>query len=223
MEDMHIHLKDGIYDNCIFKDYINKCIQIGLKKVVFLDHGNRISTKHKAVLCSKESIDKFYDTINSYCNKNLEIISGIEIDYSANLNFRKETEKILDYGKFSWIVGAIHSLKFDSLEGYLRAVIDMLNNYKINAIAHLKLDDTYKDYEQLIISILELCYIKNIYLEINTSDRSRWKDDQLYFMLNLMNKYKINYVFSSDAHRPEDIGHLIEETMEKVKKWQKKK
>ena len=42
----------------------------------------------------------------------IKVIKGIEIDYSHDLNFRKETFDILNYGNFEWIVGAIHSMKF---------------------------------------------------------------------------------------------------------------
>jgi histidinol phosphatase-like PHP family hydrolase len=223
MEDMHIHLKDGIKSQEIFNQYINKCIEMKLKRVVFLDHGNRISSKHIAVLSSKEIIDLFINIIDNFNQSNkaidLKVIKGIEIDYSTDVDFRKETAKLLSYGNFEWVVGAIHSMKFDTLGGYLEAVIDMLNNYKINAIAHLKLDDTYKEYEQLLIDILEICLKRNVYIEINTSDRSRWNDDQLNYMLGLINKYKVGYVFSSDAHQIDEIGYQIEDTMEKVKKW----
>jgi len=227
MEDMHIHLKEGINSQKIFDKYIEKCILMNLKRVVFLDHGNRISPKHSSLLSLKENIDKFNNKIDSFNQSEksniLQVIKGIEIDYSPNLYFREETKKILGYGNFEWIVGAIHSLKFNSLDEYLMTIIDMINNYNINVIAHLKLDDSYKEYENLLIVILTLCVDKNISIEINTSDRSRWSDEQLFYMLELMNKHKVNYVFSSDAHRINEIGYMIEETKKKVNVWKTKK
>lgn len=224
MEDMHIHLKEGIKDKEVFKQYIKKCIEMKVKRVVFLDHGNRISQKHTPVLYSKKTIEEFNKMISNFDqNEKFSIIKGIEIDYSTDLNFRKQTFKILNYGNFEWIIGAIHSMKFETLQGYLESVIDMLKNYNINAVAHLKLDNTYKKYENLLIRILKLCFEKGVFIEINTSDRSRWTDEQLYYMLELMNKNKVNYVYSSDAHCSEEIGYMINETMEKVLKWNKNK
>lgn len=224
MEDMHIHLKEGIKDKKVFEQYIKKCIEMKVNRVVFLDHGNRISQKHTPVLYSKKTIEEFNKMISNFDqNDKFSIIKGIEIDYSTDSNFRKETLEILNYGNFEWIIGAIHSMKFETLQGYLESVIDMLKNYNINAIAHLKLDNTYKKYENLLIQILKLCFEKNVFIEINTSDRSRWTDEQLYYMLELMNKNKVNYVYSSDAHCPEEIGYMINETMEKVLKWKKNK
>ena len=225
MEDMHIHLKNGINNQDVFNQYIEKCIEMKITKAVFLDHGNRISPKHTAVLCSKEAIDIFNNRVYIFNDLNksrsLKILRGIEIDYSTDIDFRTETFKILDYGNFEWIIGAIHNMKFETLKGYLESVIDMLNNYTINAIAHLKLDDTYNQYEELLTKILKLCSSKNVFIEINTSDRSRWNDEQLNYMMNLINEYNVNYVFSSDAHKIDEIGYMIDETMKKVMKWKK--
>lgn len=225
MEDMHIHLKDAIYNQELFEKYVKKCIDCGLSKVVFLDHGNRISVKHKPVLSTQEAINEFNKKILDFrasdLSKKIEILKGIEIDYSNNLYFRKKTFDILNYGNFEWVVGAIHSMKFDNYEQYLKAIIDMLNNYDINVIAHIKKTDEYYQYNDLFMKILSICYKKNVLIEINTSDRSRWNEDQLYYMLKLMEEYNVNYVYSSDAHQYEDIGYMIKETKEKVERWKK--
>lgn len=225
MEDMHIHLKEAIYNQKLFDMYVKKCIDCGIKKAVFLDHGNRISDKHKPVLSTKEAIDQLDKKISEFRLSNLTnkitILKGIEIDYSNNNNFRNETFDIINYGKFDWVVGAIHSMKFDDYRKYLEAIIDMLNNYDINVIAHIRKTKQYDIYDNLFKEILNICSKKKILIEINTSDRSRWEDNQLYYMLEMMKKYNVNYVFSSDAHKIEDIGYMIEEVKEKVKKWEK--
>ena len=227
MEDMHIHLKEAIYDQKLFDQYLKKCIDNHIEKAVFLDHGNRISHKHKPVLYTKEAIDNFNNKILTYKNsdtsKKLIIVKGIEIDYSDNIDFRKETLNILEYGQFEWVVGAIHSMQFDNLGQYLKAILDMIDNYPINAIAHIKMDSDYKLYHDLFVKILNKCYEKKIFIEINTSDRSRWSDKQLYYMLELMEEYKVNFVYSSDAHNANNVGYMIKETLEKVKKWKTRK
>lgn len=225
MEDMHIHLKGAIYSQELFDIYVEKCIACGIKKAVFLDHGNRISNKHKPVLSTKEAIDQLDKKVSEFRKSDLaskiEILKGIEIDYSDDLDFRNETFDILNYGKFDWIVGAIHSMSFDDYGNYLRTIIDMLNSYDINVIAHIKKTSQCNMYDDLFKEILDICNKKNVLIEINTSDRSRWDDDQLYYMLEIMKKYNVNYVYSSDAHKFEEIGHMIKETEEMVKRWQK--
>lgn len=227
MEDMHIHLKSAIYDRELFNKYVRRCIECGLTKVVFLDHGNRISSKHIPVLFTQNSINSFNERISEFRKSNMaekiKVIKGIEIDYSQDLNFRKETFDILNYGNFEWIVGAIHSMKFENYKQYLEAIIDMLNSYRINVIAHIKKSDDYYKYTNMFVEILSICHEKNILIEINTSERSRWEENQLYYMLELMEKYKVGYVYSSDAHRYEDVGYMIKETEDMVRKWKKKR
>ena len=224
---MHIHLKEAIYNQELFDMYVRKCIDCGIKKAVFLDHGNRISDKHKPILSTKEAIDQLDKKIFEFRSSNLaskiKILKGIEIDYSNDLTFRNETFNILNYGKFDWIVGAIHSMKFVDYGKYLETIIDMLNNYDINAIAHIKKTNQYNMYDNLFGEILDICNKKKILIEINTSDRSRWDDNQLCYMLKMMKKYNVNYIYSSDAHKLEDIGYMIENTEEKVQKWEKKR
>ena len=224
---MHIHLKDAIYNQELFDLYVKKCIDCGIDSAVFLDHGNRISAKHKPVLCNKNSIDQFNEKIINFrksdLSKKLMILRGIEIDYSNNLDFREDTFRILNYGKFEWVIGAIHSMVFDNYGQYLVTIIDMLNNYKIKVIAHIKKTDDYVKYDNLFREILNLCSLKNVIIEINTSDRSRWSKAQLYYMLDLMNEYNVKYVFASDAHKWEDIGYMIAETEEMVDQWKRKK
>ena len=61
---MHIHLKSGVTEISIMKKYIEKCRELGINKVLFLDHGNRISPKHTPVLNNSKVIDKFFENIN---------------------------------------------------------------------------------------------------------------------------------------------------------------
>ena len=225
MTDMHIHIKNGIYVQKIFDDYVKKCIDMDLKKVVFLDHGNRVSTKHREVLSSKESILAFDQMINKFRREssNLTILKGIEIDYSNDINFRRKTLEILNLGKFEWVVGAIHSLKFNNTSDYLNAVIDMINNYKIHCVAHIKLEEDYHLYMDLLKYICKLCSSKNIFIEINTSDRSIWTDEQMIDMINLFDEFNVQTCFSSDAHCVDEIGYKIKETKRKILQWQKEK
>ncbi len=226
MEDMHIHLKNAIFSQEEFNGYVNKCKDCNLDRVVFLDHSNRISPKHKPVLNNPYAIDQLGEKINNYrlINKeDIDILKGIEIDYSKDLIFRDETYKILDYGNFEWVAGAIHSMKFEDETDYFRCILDLLDNYKINAVAHMRLKEDYKLYLNIIKDVLRKCYKNDVALEINTSDRSRWNDEQLYFMLGLMEQYDVGYVFGSDAHKVDDIGYMINEVDQKVREWKKKR
>ena len=60
---MHMHLKKGVTDISIMQKYVEKCKEMKLSRVLFLDHGNRMSPKHTPVLNEPQVIDKFFENI----------------------------------------------------------------------------------------------------------------------------------------------------------------
>jgi len=224
MEDMHIHIRDGINNLEELKKFIERGISKKIKKFLLVEHGNRISEKHIGYLTSNKQIDDFKDSITKIQNiyKDIKILKGIEIDYSIEPSFRKDTLNILKYGDFDLVIGSIHSYQFTDGLDYFKYIIDMINNYPIDIIGHIILRDNWEEYKDILKKIIILCSKKNIKIEINTSDRSRWNNEQLSFMLNEMNKYGVMYSFGSDAHSSEEVGYRIEETYERVLLYNKK-
>lgn len=219
MEDMHIHLKDGINNYDKMKEYINKCINMGINKVVFLDHGNRISPKHSAVIYDKEIINNFFSLIE--CAKreypDISINSGIEVDFSFDEDFREREIEIMNSG-FDYVLGSVHGMKELSKSEYYTANKLLIDVYPINVLAHLKLDDNYLNYSKQISEIVRKCALKNIKIEINTSDRSIWSLEQLKFMMNLIRKYNCEYTIGSDAHKVDEIGYNLEKIYSNLEK-----
>ncbi len=220
MEDMHIHLKLGVTDISIMKKYIEKCRELGINKVLFLDHGNRISTKHIPVLNKPQIIKSFFYNINIVKKENpdMEIKAGIETDFSYDEKFKeKEIKNITSY-PFDYVIGSVHGMEKSDYIDYLQANIDMLKTYPIDIIGHLKLRKEYQKYKDVIERIVKIATDKNVKFDINTSDRSRWNIQQLEYMLNLFKKYGTKYTIGSDAHCIEEIGYHIKEEYVKIDK-----
>lgn len=207
MEDMHIHLKKGITDYEIMKKYINRCIELEFEKVIFLDHGNRTSPKHKPVLNNDIVINKFFKLIKQARNefKNIKIYTGIEVDYSSDIEFRNNELKLMNKN-FDYILGSVHGIKTLTEEEYYKCNIDLIKTYPINILCHLRLYDNYLNYNSLINEIVEICGKKDIMIEINTSNRAIWNLNQLEYMLNLFRKYNVKYTIGSDSHKVEELG-----------------
>ncbi|MDD6387796.1 MAG: PHP domain-containing protein [Bacilli bacterium] len=207
MEDMHIHLKKGVNDYEIMKEYINRCIELGLKKVIFLDHGNRTTPNHKSVLNNDEVISKFLELVELARSKykNINIYTGIEVDYSKDEEFRRNEEKLMN-NNFDYILGSVHGIKLLTEEEYYKNNIDLIDSYKIDILCHLRLYDNYLEYNYLIEEIVKKCSEKNIKIEINTSNRSLWSLEQFEYMMNLFRKYKVDYVVGSDSHNVDELG-----------------
>ena len=207
MMNMHIHIRDGIDNIEKFQKFVDNGKANGIDYFVFLEHGNRISPNHKGYLVSHDAIDKRKKSINliKEKNKDVEIYNGIEIDYSFDTSFRNETNNILEYGKFDFVIGGVHGYKYDDRKTYFEYIIDMIINYDIDIVAHIKLYDDWKEYEDYLEKIAIECSKKNVMIEINSSTRSIWNEEQLEYMLKLMKKYSINYTIGSDAHHLEEL------------------
>lgn len=204
---MHIHLKKGVTDYEVMKEYINRCIELGIDKVIFLDHGNRTSLKHKPVLCNDTIIENFFSLIERANKefKNIKIYKGIEVDYSKDEEFRNNEFKIMSK-KFDYVLGSVHGIKDLTKEEYYKANIDLLDSYKINILCHLRLYEDYIEYDYLINEIVKKCSEKNVMIEINTSNRAIWNQEQLKYMMSLMNKYGVKYTIGSDSHSVDELG-----------------
>lgn len=220
MEDMHIHLKSGVTEISIMKKYIEKCREIGINKVLFLDHGNRISPKHTPVLNNSKVIDKFFENINIIKKENpdIEINAGIESDFSYDEEFKEKEIKTIKNYPFDYVIGSVHGMDKANYIEYLQANLDMLETYPLDILGHLKLRKEYEKYKEMIEKIVKIATEKNIKFDINTSDRSRWNIQQLEYMLNLFEKYGTKYTIGSDAHCIEEIGYHIKEEYIKIDK-----
>ena len=87
----------------------------------------------------------------------------------------------------------------------------------MKCIDGIKLDEDYIDYQDNLDKIVKKVQDKNICIEINTSDRSRWSEEQLVYMLELMQKYNTKFIIGSDAHNYNEVGYLVEKTDKKIR------
>ena len=204
---MHIHIRDGIDDINHFQKFIDVGKNHNIDTFLFLEHGNRVLKNHTGYLINKQNIDKMKKSINliKKANKDVNIYNGIEIDYSFDEKFRRDTNYIIEYGKFDYVIGGVHGYKYDNRKTYFEYILDMINNYKIDIVAHIKLYDDWKEYCDYLEKIIVRCSKRNIMIEINTSERSIWTEEQLEYMFSLMKKYSVKYTIGSDAHHLEGL------------------
>ena len=217
MEDMHIHVRNALEDYNLLKLYANRCMELGIYRVLLLDHGPRLSKKHIARLDTADKILTFKKNIEKLKLDfpNLEIFYGIELDFSYDKNFNDENNKLTDIG-FDYVISSIHHYRFNNGRDYLKAVIQMIDTCKFDIIGHLLLKYDWKDCIDLIDIILNKAKEKEIIIEINTSDRSRWKIDTLEYMIKKMNEMNIKYTIGSDAHSISEIGYMVPEITQEI-------
>lgn len=160
----------------------------------------------------------------------LEILLGVEaniVNYSGNLDVSTEDQKLFDYiiagyhygyfgerpihGLNTCVKGWLHDHGIKSGAGTRQknteVVIGALENNKIKILTHPG-DKMAVDIE----SIARCCERCGTLLEINNHHNHLTSDE-----IKLVSKYNVNFVLSSDAHKPENVGR-IEDSLKRVQK-----
>lgn len=227
-------------------EFIARAIELGFDTICFTDHmpftltgdeHDRIPFGRVGEYCSavREKADEYKSSIH--------IKTGIEIDYHPK--YSDEIEQILGEGKFDYVIGSSHmnivgfKIPMDKITRTEFAGI-VLNNYLsaaksgyFDAISHLDVyrwvfyEYTFSDSEfdltacsDIIEEIFEYLEKSGVMLELNAAPLYK-KFDSLGFypefrILNMSKKYKIKYIYGSDAHTADKVGFGYNEIMEEL-------
>ena len=218
-EDMHIHPRP----NCFFVDvichYVDLCIELGIDKIGFVEHGRRISKKHQGVLNNENDVHKFVQSISTVKNQKkyqgIEIKCGIEIDYSTDSNFVRDMLQLSTKVKgLDYVIGSVHGFGEKSYKEYIYAVLDLVSNYKIDVLGHFILSEEIVNYWDEIFQILDILYRRKIYLELNKGERYDCGNIEIKIQfLKAAIIRNTSFSFGSDAHS------YIELLMNNSKRW----
>ena len=205
-EDMHIHPRPYCFSIDVMCRYVNLCMELGIVKIGFVEHGRRVSKIHQGVLNNENDMLKFVkclSTVKAQKKYNdIEIKCGIEIDYSSDPNFvldmLQQSAKVegLDY-----IIGSVHGFDRKSYKEYIFAVLDLISNYKIDVLGHFRLSEDIDNYWNEIFQILDILQNKQIKLELNKAKRYNCGNIELkkQFLTAALTR-NISFSFGSDAH-----------------------
>ena len=169
-----------------------------------------------ALSLQKEVLEPFMDDIDY-------ILGGIH-----DVKWHESPEILLDPSLASEIFGKYGEDKI--ILEYLNKLIKLVDTTFFNVIAHF---DYYRmmyrpnkpiysqNIWQKLLDLLDKIKNKGMAIEINTSATrknlsNQFPDDDI---IKEIIQRKIPLLLGSDAHKPEDVGYMFEETLEKAKKW----
>jgi histidinol-phosphatase (PHP family) len=176
-------------------------------------------------------------------SSNIFVAIGLEIGYQPSCEIK--ASQAVQSKAYDFILCSIHTLQgadlyygnffttrtpLKALTDYFEALCNMLDSFSdFDAIGHLDLPRRYhkpinalafSDYHSSLEKLLKKIIEKGKAIEFNTSGY-RYNDNSPYPTFETAQLYydlggrKIT--LGSDAHRPEDIGHLFNETAEALK------
>ncbi|NVM44844.1 MAG: histidinol-phosphatase [Candidatus Lokiarchaeota archaeon] len=169
-----------------------------------------------ALSLQKEVLEPFMDDIDY-------ILGGIH-----DIKWHDSPLILLDPSLASEIFGKYGKDKI--ILEYLNKLIKLVDTTFFDVIAHF---DYYRmmyrpnkpiysqNIWQKLLDLLDNIKNKGMAIEINTSASRKSLDNQFPDdkIIKEIIQRKIPLLLGSDAHKPEEVGYMFEETLEKVKKW----
>lgn len=207
--DLHIHPRPDCFDLPTILDYALTAYEKGLTTIGLLEHGIRISDRHKGVLNCVDDIEKFVMVCNQASNNvSIEIGVGIEIDYFPNISNNIEYKKYIEdisKSNIDYIVGSVHGYDTKSVADYLSATLDLVDNYPISILGHFHINNINDFDEKKFDIILQVMKEKNIAYEINTADRYSMQLEIFKLIMKKIKSHSIPVVYGSDSHSLLDL------------------
>ncbi len=170
--------------------------------------------------------------------KEIQIAVGLEIGYQTSCCLK--ASQTVTSRPYDFILCSIHTLKgadlyygnffqtrtpLEAITEYLEALCQMVDNFHdFDVVGHLDLPRRYhkpinalstSDYTAVLTKLLQKIIAQDKAIEFNTSGY-RYGDESPYPNFEAAKLYYAlggrKITLGSDAHRPEDIGHLFDET-----------
>ena len=238
MIDIHNHTPLCNHAKGTPKEFINEAIKKGIKIYGFADHAPmEFDYEYRMGFEDMDSYEKEIKTLKEKYKDKIEILIGYEVDFTPFVDKRVLNRKV-DY-----LIGSVHFLDnwgFDNPEfikewerrdvddvykEYFTKIEEMANSRLFNIVGHLDLVKVFghkpkKDIKEFAKNAIKAIKKANMAVEINTSGlrkpiKEAYPSDEL---LEMILNEGIDITFSSDAHSPEQVGYMLKDTIEKIKK-----
>jgi histidinol-phosphatase (PHP family) len=218
------------------EEYVEKAIEKGISVYGFADHAPmNFDPKYRM---SFEEMEKYEQKIISLSQKydNIKILLGYEVDFTPSID-----ERVLNRN-VDYFIGSVHFLDnwgFDNPEfirewknrdvddvykEYFYLIEKMASSKLFDIVGHMDLIKVFghkpekpvKDYAKNAIKEIKKA---GMAVEINTAGLRKpvkeiYPGDEI---LEMLLEEGIDITFSSDAHSPDQVGFMLEETVKKVK------
>jgi len=241
--DLHNHTPLCNHANGTPQDYIKKAIEEKIDIFGFSDHAPIPNDFDKKYRMSLSQINEYETEILSLKKKykdKIEILLGYEVDFFKNKNLIYD--KILN-SNVDYLIGSVHFLEgwgFDNpefigeyknksidkiYEDYFEAISNLAMSGYFQIVGHLDLIKVFnylpkKDIRLIAKKAIKMIKKYNLTVEINSAGFRKPTQEQYpsNSLLELILEYNIDICFGSDAHKVEQVGYRIDDTINLAKK-----
>ncbi|EDS76215.1 putative histidinol-phosphatase [Clostridium botulinum C str. Eklund] len=239
--DMHTHSNNSFDSKATIIDMCKSAIKNSITDISFTEHFSIDNHKKTYGYMNFEKYFKDIEIAKDLFLNSLNIYTGLELcEPHENTNKFKNTLKNLN---FDMILGSVHNIsnvghraicqnstKKEAYDMYFNEVLKLVSFGDFDIAAHLDLMNRYafnslgnyefKDYYDILKSILNKLISRGIGIEINTSGLRNSLND-IHPKIEILKLYKSLggeiITIGSDAHTPNDVGSNCKETLNLLK------
>ncbi len=242
--DLHNHTPLCNHATGSMEDFVKKAIEKNIDIFGFSDHAPmNFDEKYRMSFNAMEDYEKEALHVKEKYKGDIEVLLGYEVDFLDGY----VDERVLN-AKVDYLIGSIHFLKgwgFDNpefigqykekdidkiWEEYFKAVEMMAKSRLFNIVGHIDLIKVFKYMPKKEIKTIARNAIKEIkkadmVVELNSAGY-RKPINEIYpsaDIMELLVEFDIPITFCSDAHRVEEIGYKMDETIRYAKSYGYKK
>ena len=238
MIDIHNHTPLCNHATGTPEEFIQEAIKKKIKIYGFADHAPmEFDYEYRMSFDDMENYEKEIKRLKEKYKDKIEILIGYEVDFTPIVD-KRVLERRVDY-----LIGSVHFLDnwgFDNPEfikewekrdvddiykEYFSKIEEMANSKLFNIVGHLDLVKVFghkpkKNIKDLAKNAIKAIKNADMAVEINTAGLRKpvneaYPSDELIEMI--LNE-GIDITFSSDAHSPSQVGFMLNETINKIKK-----
>lgn len=222
------------------EEYVEKAIQNGTKYFGFSDHAPmNFDKKYRMSFEQMKNYEESIKKLQEKYKDKITILLGYEVDFLDGYL----DERVLS-AKVDYLIGSVHFLKgwgFDNPEfighykskdidaiwqEYFEAIVHMVKSGHFDIIGHIDLIKVFnylpkKEIKNFAHQAIKEIKKADLVVELNSSGL-RKPCKEIYpgnAIMELLSEYDIPITFSSDAHKPEDVGYAKDELIAYAKSY----
>ena len=238
--DLHNHTSLCNHAEGSMEDFVKKAIEKGIDIFGFSDHAPmNFDKKYRMSFEMMKDYEKEALHVKEKYKNDIEVLLGYEVDFLSGYM----DERVLN-AKVDYLIGSIHFLNgwgFDNpefigkyrgknidkiWEEYFDAVTQMAKSNLFEIVGHIDLIKVFKYLPKKDIKLIAKNTIKEIkkagmVVELNSAGY-RKPINEIYpspDIMELLVEFDIPITFCSDAHRVEEIGYRLSETIRYAKSY----
>ncbi|WP_457561570.1 histidinol-phosphatase [Caminibacter pacificus] len=240
MVDLHNHTPLCNHAEGTPDEYIQEAIKKGIKIYGFADHAPmNFDPQYRMEFSDMQTYEKEIKNLKEKYKNDIKILLGYEVDFTP----KKYLDKRVLNADVDYLIGSVHFLDnwgFDNPEfikewdkrdvddvykEYFKYIKELAESKLFNIVGHLDLVKVFghkpkKNIKDLAKEAIKAIKKSNMAVEINTAGlrkpvKEAYPSDEL---LEMILEENIDLTTSSDAHSPSQVGFMLKETTQKLKK-----